>query len=204
MSGASDRRWETRGSPSNLSLHLPTQGQGESKSRNRGTSGRCLLVDLDYALPEAEKGTKNLGQRNKERPSARPIAPPPSWPSWSLGAGLGSSEQTGRELQAVWCPGPMVLCECGASSAPFPPPHALSPPLPPPTAAPELIPTQCHPALSPIGIPSLWLSMNSGGGKGTGKALDPVPSPHPRTFLGPEEKVCPKGWKRVYEASPWG
>ena len=56
------------------------------RAQGCGTAAWCPLVGLEDALSEAPgtglggKGAENLRQRNREGPSARPVAPPPSCP----------------------------------------------------------------------------------------------------------------------------
>lgn len=143
-----------------------------------GGPGRCPL--RGPGIGTGEKGAKNLGQKNREGPSDWPAAPPPSRPSRCAGAGLGSSEQPGRELRRCGTPWGFMRLVAGQHGPTPTPEDVLLPfPLPPHTATPKLVPSHCCPALSPTGIPPLWLSVDGGGRKGTGRALDSPPSPHP-------------------------
>lgn len=143
-----------------------------------GGPGRCPL--RGPGIGTGEKGAKNLGQKNREGPSDWPAAPPPSRPSRCAGAGLGSSEQPGRELRRCGTPWGFMRLVAGQHGPTPTPEDVLLPfPLPPHTATPKLVPSHCCPALSPTGIPPLWLSVDGGGRKGTGRALDSPSSPHP-------------------------
>lgn len=160
-----------RGAVLTLCPHLPTQGQGESGHRDSGTAAWCPLVGLEDALSEAP----GMGGRPGGA-FCRACSPSPELPLRVPRGRLGCSEQPGRECRdSVWRPGPPGVCVPGLVNLV---PDQLSTtsqdvllplPLPPPTAASELVPTLCRPTLSPTGIPSLWLSLDGGGGKETGR-----------------------------------
>lgn len=167
----------------------PPPSPSRPKVRSQRTAAWCPLVGLDDALSEAlewgdgEKGAQNPGQKNREGPSARPVGPPP-WPSRCPGAGLGSSEQPGRELKAMVCPGPMGIHELGARPAepsPTSTPQgcALRLSSPSPNCSPRTGPHSVSPCPGTLSIPSARLSGDGGGGKGTAQAADSFPSPQP-------------------------
>lgn len=148
--------------------------------RSRGVRaqglGKCCLVPSGGPRRCPLRSTWNGGWgEGRGGAFCQAVAPPQGCPSGCRGR-RGCCERPGRECRvSVWCPGPLGrVCLELENLVPdrlsIKPQDVLLPlPLPPPTAASELVPTLCRPTLSPTGVPSLWLSPNGGGGKGTGR-----------------------------------
>lgn len=102
------------------------------------------------------------------------------------GVSLDSSVPPGRGLEAAGAQA-LPWFVFGASSAPFPPSHAIFPFPPSPHCSPRTVPTQvalpCHPLASPPSGSEGMVEVGRGWGGGGGSRLPSVPIPAPSWSL---------------------